>query len=776
MPIFSARAKCVLTALYDVVMLKSNVIWPESRRFKSHTEWEPLGFFSEGLCNATSFDLKLGFFSSSAINVLCDGFAYFLYNGGRMRLIINDILSGEDKEAILRGESDDTLTAFDLDNLERLKETLSERSLHFFECLAWLIRNNRVDIKVITPKFGCGISHFKCGLFSDGVNKVAFDGSCNFSRTALIENCESITAFCDWDGGKDIYKINDIEEDFALTFDGRDETVDYVSPEAIRTKLTNQFLPKDLDTLLTDEQRVIEIHSQVVASQTIRGYLQRAKDKVTSAIERVKRQQIEPESVEPSMPRFPYASGPREYQKEAFEQWKKSQKGLFAMATGTGKTLTALNCLLEIYKRKGYYKAIILVPTITLVDQWYEECENFHYSHIYKVCSKNKEWRNEIESLLLKEDFNPLGKPLSYIIISTYASFARDSVFPILNSFPKKFTLLIADEAHNMGSGRILDKLNGIKYLRRIGLSATPHRQFDDLGNSRLNEFFGVEDDYTFEFSMREAIDKGFLCRYYYYPHIVYLDDEEMAEYLRISVVLAKYFNFEDCTFSKTDDVLMALLLKRKRIIHKARAKECVFRNILQQRYMQRGNLKYTLVYVPEGNKPDDTVDVYDTEDNMDYDDCSDHLIDRYTQIVSEVSPQTTVRKFTADSTDRNQLLADFASGAVEVLTSMKCLDEGVDVPRSEMAIFCASTGNPRQFIQRRGRILRKHKDKPFAVIHDLVVVPIVSSVCESFNMEKNLLANELIRVRDFASLSENADAAYRELDEVTSYYNLNIL
>ena len=199
-------------------MLKANVKWPESRRFRSHSEWEPIGFFSEGLCNATTFDLKLGFFSSSAINVLCDGFACFLYHGGRMRLIINDILSEQDKESISAGMSKQALPAFNLADIESLTHTLSERDRHFFECLAWLIRNERIEIKIITPRDGNGIAHTKCGIFGDGINKVAFDGSCNFSRTALIDNCESITAFCDWDGGKDIYKINDIEDDFNWTF------------------------------------------------------------------------------------------------------------------------------------------------------------------------------------------------------------------------------------------------------------------------------------------------------------------------------------------------------------------------------------------------------------------------------------------------------------------------------------------------------------------------------------------------------------------------------
>lgn len=182
------------------------------------------------------------------------------------------------------------------------------------------------------------------------------------------------------------------------------------------------------------------------------------------------------------------------------------------------------------------------------------------------------------------------------------------------------------------------------------------------------------------------------------------------------------------------------------------------------------------MVYVPEGTKPDNYfADIFDDIDYIKDDIETDSLIDRYTQIVQDITPITTVKKFISGVKERNAILEDFAKGDLEVLTSMKCLDEGVDVPRSELAIFCASTGNPRQFIQRRGRILRTHKDKHMAFIHDLVVVPDINSASESFEMERRLLASELRRVRDFATMSENADYTLNELDEVLSYYNLSL-
>lgn len=756
-------------------MLKTNVLWPASRRFKSRTEWEPIGFFSEALCNSTQFDIKLGFFSSSAINILSDGFATFLYNGGRMRMVINDVLSVEDLQAFMVGETDVMIPYFDLQNIQEIKRTLSERDKHFFECLSWLVRNERLEIKIVAPKCGDGIAHSKCGVFTDGLNRVAFEGSCNFSRTALIDNLESITAFCDWDGQGDICKIDDIVEDFERTFSGNDDSVLYLKADEVKAGIATNFEQKDLASLLKDEQNLISRRLVDNLPINVQAVLNKAKRKVESIIDRIEIQSVHDNKTE--IPHFPFDE-PRAYQKQAYENWKNNgQKGLFAMATGTGKTLTSLNCLLNIYQKFHFYKALILVPTITLVDQWEEECERFHFRHIIKVSSKNPNWKSEIDTIKLKEDFSISNEEPSFIIIATYASFAREPIFQELVGFSKKTCrqmLLIADEAHNMGSGRILDRLSGVKFLRRIGLSATPERQFDDVGNRAIMDFFGCQNGYTFEYSMQEAIDNGFLCRYKYYPHLVRLNDSEMNEYLRISLQLAKFYNSDSDSFPMSDDILKRLLLKRKRIVHKAKNKEEIFREIVMNRYSEKGNLKYTLVYVPEGAKPDDnTSDMFDMSETVVNDDYTDSLIDTYTQIVQEVSKTTTVKKFTSDVKGRSEILDKYAKGEIEVLTSMKCLDEGVDVPRSEMAIFCASTGNPRQFIQRRGRILRKHPDKHMAIIHDLVVAPEISRGQENYNMERSLLKGELKRVRDFAVLSENADFAYAELEEILAYYNL---
>lgn len=757
-------------------MLKSDILWPPHRRFKSRTDWEPVGFFSECLCNSTQFDLMLGFFSSSAISVLSDGFAAFLYGGGRMRLIVNDILTENDRNAISTGITTEDIPFFDIDDIENLKNTLSERDAHFFNCLSWLIRNNRIEIKIIAPKDSIGISHTKSGAFFDGVNIVAFDGSCNFSRTALVDNIESLTVSCGWDGDIEKAKIDNLKDDFESIFQGKSESVIYVETDKVKTRLTNTFEEKSLSDLLSDEDRFLgdNLRNKSLPKNVIMA-LEKAKNRVEVAIEKLREQKYQDVIISSvvSEPLFPYEAGPRDYQKNAFENWKNNkQKGLFAMATGTGKTITSLNCLLEIYKHSGYYKAMIIVPTITLVDQWEVECKKFNFENTFTVCSKTRDWKSSVANIRMLE-LSGTDDKLSYIIIVTYASFVRSNIFIELNRFPKQKLLLIADEAHNMGSGQMINRLDEIPYLRRIGLSATPERQYDESGNQRLMNFFGCKDKFTFEYSMAEAIEKGALCRYYYYPHIVKLTELEMVEYVELSKKIVKMIGFKD---SVSQEMLKRMLLKRKRIIHKAENKKNVFQQIIKTRMQEKGNLKYTLVYVPEGNKPDDNqADIFDITDTLSIDEDTAHLIDEYTCIVRDADSHIVVRQFISDSKDREPMLKDFANGSIDVLTSMKCLDEGVDMPRAELAIFCASTGNPRQFVQRRGRVLRTHKDKHTATIHDLIVVPDNSFDSECYDLERSLVKSELLRVRDFAVLSENLNDTDKELEDVLNHYNLSL-
>lgn len=728
------------------------VNWSEDRTYRSETENEPYQFYIDCLLSSTNFDLLLGYFSSSAINVLSHGFATFLYNGGKVRMVINNILSESDKEAIRKGkEGNIPDLEIDLQDIKKLKRTLDEYGTHFFECLAWLIANDRIEIKIIRPKDGNGIAHYKSGIFSDGENSVGFNASCNFTAFGLLENLEKLNCHLSWDDKRSKKWIERETQYFEDIFNGTAKFVEYLDVENITIAIREEFTSKDINELLVKESELQERKSRKLGKKKIRE----AQEKALTRIEELARE-----------PKFPYPQGPREYQTKAYANWLENGcKGLFAMATGTGKTLTSLNCLLNEYRLTGSYKAVILVPTIALLQQWKNECAKFNFKNVITVSVK-EDWSGKLAFNTAASNFIST----SFIVIVTYASFYRKKFQSHFVTFPHE-TILIGDEVHNMGSPNISKLLPKIHLQKRIGLSATPNRKYDDEGNESIERFFSDKPPFVFSYTMREAMenDPPALCRYKYFPHLVELNEVELAEYIRISKQLLKYFDSSTKTFKDNPEV-ENLLLARKRVIHKAANKLLTFKQILRKEFQERRNLKYTLIYVPEGLEAnyEEVDDAVESEDDI-------KLINEYTRAVSAADNSILVKQYTANTINREQIIKDFETGKVHVLTSMKCLDEGVDVPRSELAIFCASTGNPRQFVQRRGRVLRLHKDKIYSVIHDLVVVPSISDNDTNYEMERNQVKSELERVIDFSSLSMNMMDTYQALRPVLEYYNLNL-
>jgi len=731
-------------------MLK-NVTWAEDRDYRTGSNDEPIQFYIDALCNSKSFDLLLGYFSSSALNVLSLGFANFIYSGGKMRAVINNILSEKDKKAILRGQDKENFSSiYNFNNIKELKDSLDDYGKHFFECFAWLIANDKIELKVIRPKNKKGISHYKSGIFSDGENYVSFKSSCNFTYYGFLENLEELDCRLSWEGN-DMKKIRKQKNDFEELFIGNSEIVDYLDVDNVKVAIRQEFGDKNIQELVVQEKELLKNKKNTFNNLKVIKSIKTATSKLNEFIK-----------IEKS-PKFPYPTGPRPYQNKAFEKWvENGKKGLFAMATGTGKTLTSLNCLLNEYKDNGAYKAVVLVPTIALVDQWKNECKKFNFNNIITISSKEK-WPQNVSFLNTASNFIDV----SYVIIVTYASFYRKSFQSHFINLPKD-TLLIADEAHNLGSNNLSKTLPKIHLQKRIGLSATPDRKYDDIGNKSIEEFFNDSPPFVFSYTMEQAMSKGWLSQYKYYPHIVKLTNIELEEYREKSKQLAKYFDNQTKKYKDCPEV-EKLLLERKRIIHKAHNKLAAFKEILDNEFNSRGNLNYTLVYVPEGIEPNyENIDDY-VEDSEDV-----SLIDKYTRVVSRTDSSIMVKQYTSKTKNREHVIESFQKGAINVLTSMKCLDEGVDVPRSELAIFCASTGNPRQFVQRRGRVLRTHDDKTYAVIHDLVVAPEINDE-STFEMEKSIIKKELERVVDFSTLAMNKPDTYEALKPILTYYNINL-
>lgn len=673
-----------------------------------------------------------------------------------MRVVANNVLSYEDKRAIEVGQGgalpDDVL---DLSDIRALRNTLDETGRHFFECLAWLVAQKRIQFVIVKPKERRGIAHYKSGVFSDGVNEVGFKASCNFTAFGMLENLEELDAFFSWENGRSSTFLENQNEYFEKMISGNSDVVDYVPIQDVHIAIHAEFGNKDLNELLSHERDLLAKHDRMANTPTLKRLVKKLEQEVHEAASR---------------PRFPYPSGPREYQIEAYQNWVKNDySGIFAMATGTGKTITALNCLLQESRKdpNGTYHALILVPTITLVDQWEEEARSFNFQEVIKVSSKER-WEKALATTL--SDAKRI--PASFLVIGTYASFVKERLLKYVKQLPVD-TLFIADEAHNIGAASILTKLEAIPSGKRIGLSATPKRIYDLEGSAAMESFFRDTEPYTYSFPMERAIEEGILCKYYYYPHIVNLDSDEMDEYLEISKKLSMLAGMNKASGDKSE-VIERLLLKRKRIIHKAKFKLDVARKILEERYQRDGNLRYTFIYVPEGQRLETVID-HDTDEES-VEEVS--IIDQYTRMVGGISSTIMVNKFVGAMPDRVSVLDQFRDGQIQVIASMKCLDEGVDIPRAEHAIFCSSTGNPRQFIQRRGRILRKHPDKHQAVIHDLIVIPdltLSNKNSETFNVERKMVQKELERVMYFASLSLNLYETETVFKEICDHYELNI-
>jgi superfamily II DNA or RNA helicase len=726
--------------------------WAPGRAYRSGTDHEPLEFYLGALSNSTQFDLLLGYFSSSAINVLSLGFAKFLHAGGSMRVVANNVLSAADKQAIKEGQGgqlpDDLL---DLSDIRALKASLSETGRHFLECFAWLIAKGRIQFVIVKPKGRLGIAHYKSGVFSDGQDQIGFKASCNFTAYGMLENLEELDAFLSWEDARSQAWLKEQKVYFDAIHSGASELVDYVAIEEAEVAIRSEFGSKDLNELLVQEHDLLTKRRRLGATPG----LKRVAAKLEKDLDEIAAQ-----------PRFPRTSGPRPYQKEAYQNWvSNNRQGVFAMATGTGKTITALNAVLNEYDQTNTYQCIILAPTKSLVNQWNEECKKFNFQNIIRI-SSDHDWKRPFESLMLGLKFSQSP----FIVIATYASYTRNTSFQKLLECDLPNAILIADEAHNMGANKMANLITKIRVKKRIGLSATINRKYDQIGNASIDKFFSDQHPYTFSFGMREAIEQEYLCRYYYKPHIVTLTDDEMIAYKQITAQIAQLYNFANDSMGQ-GDIVSRLLIKRKRIIDKASSKLPLFQKILQERFREHGSLAYTLVYVPEGKEPDYSSDDDSRETEEDL-----RLIDEYTRATRDIDPSVLVRPFTADTENRNEILDSFTKGSLHVITSMKCLDEGVDIPRAEFAVFCASSGNPRQFIQRRGRVLRTARPfKSRAIVHDMVVVPQPSGDPSLFNLEKRLFQRELERVWDFAHLSENSTDAYIALKATLDYYELSM-
>ncbi len=690
---------------------------------------EPKEFFTEALIESTQFDLGLGFFSSSAIRSLAYGFAIFIANGGNMRVVINHILSEEDKRAIELGQLklDSSFESKILLSIDKLVQTLSKADEQFFKCLSYLVSTNRIEF-VATVSTKGGLGHDKYGVLTDYQgNKIAFIGSANFSQSALELNGETITVFSSTEDAK---RVSEYQTLFDESWSHDTPHLVHIPLKSVKTHIQGKFPKETLEALIQSGVDLREFDAKDF--KTVHVPTKPLPQRIITKIEQKEKE-----------PRFPFPEE-RDIQKDAYNAWiKNGRKGIFAMATGSGKTVTALNCVLKQFRTNGYYKAIIAVPTTALALQWVKEAKNFNFQNI--ICSHtDKDWKDYLSRYSTRSLFD---QKKNIVFITTYATFNRGHVQSFLNNTKGIDSFIyIADEAHNLGSSSSLKHLPEA-IQNRIGLSATPERVYDEFGSTKVFEYFNSHPPYyTYRFTMKDAIDADILCHYDYHPIFVELTAPEMENYQSITSQLRKFI---DPDTGKYKPEAERLLLKRKRIIHKAENKKLEISKLLAS-LQKKKTLDYTFVFVPEGYEPDySVIDSYTIEDE------DIHIIDEYAQMFKDQG--YTYHKYISGLDDAPGVLEAFANGDIQILLSMKCLDEGVDIPRAEHAIFCSSTGNPRQFVQRRGRVLRRSDGKKKATIWDLIVTP-PGFTGESETIEKNLFTSEVKRVLNFAALADNKD------------------
>lgn len=665
---------------------------------------------------ATLYRRAVGYFTSHGLAYAARGVSALLSNGGRIHLIASPVLSEEDVAALQKGYENRAQLVADI-AARGFSDVASRLEGDRLNALAWLVQDGALDVRLAlrvdsSKRLTRGIFHEKMGIFTDAADdSVAFSGSANETEGGLIENFEAIDVFWSWDdpNGRVKQKIARFESFWNNSTTGLD-VIDFTDATAeLLSRYKRSSRPQGEPDLKPDEG-----------------------------------------PLEDETPRLPNAVTLRDYQEEGIRNWfKNNGRGTFKMATGSGKTITALGLAARLYEKFALQALIIVCPYRHLVTQWDEECRRFGLNPILAFESRKK-WESSLSSGL----YGLSVETAKFVcVIATNSTFSSEAFQQKLAHCPPK-TLLIADEVHNLGAERLRKSLpSSIPF--RLGLSATPERWFDDKGTEALLDYFGplLEPQIT----LADALQKGVLSPYRYYPILVELTEDERDEYLELSAKIGKALSGKD--LDEDDPILTALLVRRARLIGSAIGKLDALRSLMKDRL----DAKHMLFYCGDGT----------VEDPVSAEE--ERQIEAVLKLLGyELGIR--VAPYTAETSleERKDLSRALDSGEVQGLVAIRCLDEGVDIPSITTAFILASSRNPRQFIQRRGRILRRSAGKESAEIFDMIVVP--PSEAASSDSERTLLHNELIRFAEFADLALNGGEARAIIFDLQKRFDLTHL
>lgn len=685
-------------------------------------------FYNPVLKNAVLYQRSVGFFSSTALIELTKGISGFVKNKGKIQLIVSPYLSPEDVEAIEKGYEKRKIIEEAL--LREFKEPENYFQEERLNLLAHLIEEGTLELKVAftPPNKNTGMYHEKVGIIKDeNGDKIVFTGSLNETINAFYNNYESIVVFTSWEESKEY--AEEMQRDFDLLWSGGDNDLEVIDfPEVVKDKITickKTEVHYDID----EEERIEDI------KEAVRGN-----------------------------PRMPQGFILRDYQIEAIEHWKNnSYHGIFDMATGTGKTYTGLGAVVKLFEDKEKLAIVIVCPYQHLVEQWVEDIELFNMEPIIGYsASKQKNWKQRLKDDVL--DFN-LGIIKSICFVTTNATYSSKFVTEIMGSLGKD-TLLLVDEAHNFGSNNLRKRLySQIEY--RLALSATLERHGDEEGTEALKKYFGRK---CIEYDLKKAIADGKLTPYYYYPVLVFLDEEELAEYKDVSYRVSKECHKDKHGKLQVTEKGKMLLMQRARIVAGAKNKLSVLRDKMQD-YKDDYHI---LVYCGATRVP--TFE----HDESEHDEEGERQIVAVSKILgNELGMKVTHFTSNESAQEREAIKRRFATAEpYQAIVAIKCLDEGVNIPSIRTAFILASTTNPKEYIQRRGRVLRLAKNKPYAVIYDFVTLatPLdeVNVYGVDFNCERALAKRELARIKEFGEIAMNSRDSDVLINDIIDAYQIS--
>jgi superfamily II DNA or RNA helicase len=674
-------------------------------------------FYIPVLENAIEYKRIAGYFSSNTFAVAAKGFSKFFNNGGHMKMIVNVVLRPKDYEEIKKS----------LKNPEEIIEKIMLKDIADIEnacikdhvgLLGFMLATKKLEIKVgyiKDPKTTMDILHQKVGIIKDEEgNKISFSGSNNETKNGWLLNSEKFKVFCSWNPGTEEYISQDIE-DFDEMWNNNSKKTEVIPfSKAVEKKIIT-IAPKNKKELKLVEERISE-----------------------------KEKSLEEEAIEDMEKITPFY-----YQREAIDEWfSKKNKGFFEMATGTGKTITGIIATKELIKKNPNLGVIIVVPGKTLISQWKKELiekGDFKDSNIV-LFAQEKEWKKRFERYAL------LNSKGTKFFISTYKSLSNEEIQKIISKSKKEF-LIICDEMHHAGAPSYSKTLNPmIKY--RLGLSATPIRKYDVEGNEILLNYFGEKATYSFniERALKEInpqTGKTYLCPYKYYFKTTELTDSEHKEYRELSkkIFIQKHTGEEENEGQA--DKIRALLVSCS--YRKLNLLDSVIKDI-----KERKMAKKTLFYC-QGHEVRDTGETQ---------------IEHVKKIINQngLSSLDFTSKF-HDAVYREKILNALTSNTVDAIVSMKCLDEGIDLPEVRTAILLANSTNSTEFIQRRGRILRNSKGKKKAEIYDFLVGPPLNIELKASDI--SLIRREYNRAKEYSLHSLNCEESTKSLNKWLINYDL---